>query len=88
MSKLEPNKTSSDVELFRYICTSNQTHSNVEFVGFFYNVYNRDIGSYLKLGGHVVMWGHDLPPLVEIELIDNCPPCPLIFYVPDLEVKT
>ena len=29
-----------------------------------------DVGSYTKLGGQVVMWGHNLPPLVEIGLND------------------
>ena len=27
-----------------------------------------EVGSYLKLGGQVVMWRHNLPPLVEIGL--------------------
>ena len=52
-------------------------------------LHSSDVGSYLKFGGQVVMWGHNLPPLVEIGLTDlqktwvgNCPPCPTIFYVP------
>ena len=28
------------------------------------------VGSYLKLGGQVVMWGHNLPPLVKIGFTD------------------
>ena len=35
----------------------------IELTGF------SDVGSYLKLVGQVVMWGHNLPPLVEIRLI-------------------
>ena len=50
-----------------------------------------DVGSYLKLGGQVVMWGaqlYNLPPLVEIELTDITTPGwaiahPAISYVPD-----
>ena len=30
----------------------------------------RGVGSYLKLGGQVVMWGHNLPPLVDVGLTD------------------
>ena len=46
-----------------------------------------DIGSYLKIGGQVVIWGHNLPPLVEIELTDLTTPGwaiapPAIFYTP------
>ena len=30
----------------------------------------RGVGSYLKLDGKVVLWGHNLPTLVDIELTD------------------
>ena len=35
-------------------------------------IVHRDVGSYLKLVGQVVIWGggHNLPPLVEIGLTD------------------
>ena len=33
-------------------------------------LHSSDVGSYLKFGGQVVMWGHNLPPLVEIGLTD------------------
>ena len=32
--------------------------------------FGSDLGSYLNLGGQVVMWGHNPPPLVEIEFTD------------------
>ena len=48
------------------------------------------VGSYPKLGRQVVMWGHNLPLLVDIGLTDlpkprwvnNCPLFPPIVYVP------
>jgi hypothetical protein len=33
-------------------------------------IFCSDVGSYLKLGGQLVLWGHNLPPLVEIGLTD------------------
>ena len=30
----------------------------------------RGVGSYLKLGGQLVMWGYNLPPLVDLGLTD------------------
>ena len=37
---------------------------------FWFTVRFRDVGSYQKLGGQVVMWGHNLPPLVNKGLRD------------------
>ena len=39
----------------------------------------RDVGSYWKLGGQVVMWGVNWSAKT---WVDNCPPSPPIFYVP------
>ena len=33
-------------------------------------VHTLGVGSYLKLGGQLVMWGHNLPPLFKIGLTD------------------
>ena len=40
----------------------------------------RGVGSYLKLGGQLVMWGYNLPPLVHIGLTDLLKPGWAIVY--------
>ena len=63
-------------------------HNNIPSSGLSKVLVASDVGSYLKLGGQVVMCvcggGQNLPPLVDIELsakiwVGNCPPpspCP------------
>ena len=44
---------------------------------------DRGVGSYLNLGGQVVLWVHNLPPLVDL-LLPNLPThllCPCIIKV-------
>ena len=58
------------------------------------SIWFSDVGSYLKFGGQVVMWGYNLPPLASGWDRVNwsaktlvCPPCPPISYVPDWWTK-
>ena len=58
-------------------------------------IYNRDIGSYLKLCGQVVMWvaqstpsGWDRVNWSAKIWMGNYPPCPHISYVPDNKLES